>query len=57
MQALWKNCLKALLAKAESEMDIAEQIYNLRTETGLSQKELADKLDTSASVICCFAIF
>lgn len=44
--------MKALLAEAESEMDIAEQIYNLRTEAGLSQKELADKLDTSASVIC-----
>jgi ribosome-binding protein aMBF1 (putative translation factor) len=44
--------MKALLAETESEMDIAEQIYNLRTEAGLSQKELADKLDTSASVIC-----
>ncbi len=44
--------MKALLAETESEMDIAEQIYNLRTEMGLSQKELADKLGTSASVIC-----
>lgn len=44
--------MKALLAEAESEMDIAEQIYNLRIEAGLSQKELADKLGTSASVIC-----
>ncbi|MFT5365499.1 MAG: ribosome-binding protein aMBF1 (putative translation factor) [Candidatus Latescibacterota bacterium] len=44
--------MKALLAEAESEMDIAEQIYNLRMEAGLSQKELADKINTSASVIC-----
>lgn len=44
--------MKALLAEAESEMDIAEQIFNLRTEAGLSQKELADKIGTSASVIC-----
>jgi transcriptional regulator with XRE-family HTH domain len=41
-----------LLAEAEREMDIAEQIYNLRMEAGLSQKELADKINTSASVIC-----
>ena len=44
--------MKALLAEAESEMDIAEQIYNLRIEAGMSQKELADKIGTSASVIC-----
>lgn len=44
--------MKALLAEAESEMDIAEQIYNLRTEAGLSQQELADKIGTSASVVC-----
>lgn len=44
--------MKALLAEAESEMDIAEQIYNLRMEAGLSQKELAEKIGTSASVIC-----
>jgi len=44
--------MKALLAEAESEMDIAEQIFNLRAEANLSQKELADKLGTSASVIC-----
>ncbi len=44
--------MKALLAEAESEMDIAEQIYNFRTEAGLSQQELADKIGTSASIIC-----
>jgi len=44
--------MKALLAETESEMDIAEQIYNLRMEAGLSQKELAEKIGTSASVIC-----
>ena len=44
--------MKVLLAEAESEMEVAEQIYNLRMEAGLSQKELADKIGTSASVIC-----
>jgi len=44
--------VEALLEEAESEMDIAEQIHNLRTEAGLSQKGLADRISTSASVIC-----
>ena len=44
--------MKALLAETESEMEVAEQIYTLRTEAGLSQKELADEMGTSASVIC-----
>ena len=44
--------MKALLAEVESEMEVAEQIHNLRMEAGLSQKELADRIGTSASVIC-----
>ena len=33
-------------------MEIAELIYQVRTEAGLSQRALAKMLGTSASVIC-----
>ena len=32
--------------------DIARKIYDLRTKAGLSQRELAKKIGTNASVIC-----
>jgi ribosome-binding protein aMBF1 (putative translation factor) len=32
--------------------EIARKIYDLRTKAGLSQRELARKVGTSASVIC-----
>ncbi len=35
-----------------SSADIASQIYNLRKRAGLSQRQLAAKLGTTASVIC-----
>ena len=44
--------IQTLLAEAEGEMDIAEQIYRLRTGAGLTQKELGEKIGTTASVIC-----
>lgn len=31
---------------------IARQIYDLRTKAGLTQQELADRVGTTASVIC-----
>ena len=31
---------------------IASQIYELRTEAGLSQRQLAERVGTTASVIC-----
>jgi ribosome-binding protein aMBF1 (putative translation factor) len=43
---------EALLAETEADMDVAEQIYRLRTEAGLTQRELAEKIGTTASVIC-----
>ena len=43
---------EALLAEEESRMDIAEQIYTLRTQAGLTQRALAEKIGTTASVIC-----
>src|SRR5229473_5951286 len=43
------------LAKAVEEesfnADIAQQVYNLRTEAKLTQKELAERVDTQQSVI------
>ena len=32
--------------------DIARKIYDLRTKAGLSQRELAKRIGTNASVIC-----
>jgi ribosome-binding protein aMBF1 (putative translation factor) len=46
---------RALAAAFEEELltaDIASQIYNLRKRAGLSQRQLAAKVGTTASVIC-----
>lgn len=43
------------LASLEQErvnMDIAQAIYDLRTKAGLTQRELAKMVGTTASVIC-----
>ena len=39
-------------AEAAGGTDVAQQIYDLRTEAGYSQRELADAVGTTASVIC-----
>lgn len=39
------------LEKERENLNIAEQIYNLRTQEGLSQKQLADMVGTTQSVI------
>lgn len=44
----------ALAAMVEEETlnaDIAQQVYDVRTEAGLTQKQLADLIDTQQSVI------
>jgi ribosome-binding protein aMBF1 (putative translation factor) len=33
--------------------EIAQKIYDLRTQAGLSQRELARRVGTTASAICC----
>lgn len=38
--------------KGLADLDIAQAIYDLRTEAGLSQRKLAAKVGTTASVIC-----
>lgn len=43
---------EALLRQIESEMETAQQLYDLRTQAGLSQRELARLVGTTASVIC-----
>ena len=43
--------MENLLAEAEHEMDVAEQIYSLRIESNLSRRALAEKIGTRASVI------
>ena len=43
--------MQALLAEEEANMDVADQIYNLRLGAGLTQKELAARIGTTASVI------
>ena len=40
------------LAKAKLNAQIAQEIYRLRTEAGLSQKGLAQLVGTTASAIC-----
>ena len=35
----------------EQDFDLGQLIYDLRTEAGLSQRELADKMGTTQSVI------
>lgn len=42
----------ASLEEERANLDIAGQIYELRTQAGLSQRELARRVGTTASVIC-----
>jgi len=44
--------LAAAFEEELSAADIASQIYNLRKRAGLSQRQLAAKVGTTASVIC-----
>ena len=38
--------------QALADYDVARKIYDLRTNAGLSQRELARRIGTTASVIC-----
>ncbi len=42
----------AAYERAVADADVAGQVYHLRTEAGLSQRELAARVGTTASVIC-----
>ncbi len=43
--------MEAQLEEERTNIDVAEQIYLLRTEAGLTQAELAEKIGTTASAI------
>jgi DNA-binding XRE family transcriptional regulator len=43
---------EAELAEARADVAVAEKIYNLRTKAGLTQRQLAKLVGTTASVIC-----
>jgi DNA-binding XRE family transcriptional regulator len=42
----------AAYERAVADAHVASQIYQLRTEAGLTQRELAARVGTTASVIC-----
>ncbi len=43
--------MQAAIEEARFNADIAQQVYDLRTKSGLTQRELAKLIGTSASVI------
>ena len=43
--------MEAWLEEELANLDVAEQIYLLRTQAGLTQRELAEKVGTTASAI------
>jgi ribosome-binding protein aMBF1 (putative translation factor) len=47
-----KPKMLALLEAERQKADIAQRIYALRTEAGLTQRQLAARVGTTASVIC-----
>ncbi len=40
------------LRKAREQSNVAEQIYRLRTELGMTQREFADRVGMKTSTIC-----
>ncbi len=47
-----KPGMEALVREERVKANVAQQLYDLRTEAGLSQKQLAELVGTTASVIC-----
>ncbi len=43
---------QAAVAEARASVAVARKVYELRTKAGLSQRELAKLVGTTASVIC-----
>jgi ribosome-binding protein aMBF1 (putative translation factor) len=43
---------QAMLEEERANMDIAQKIYDLREQAGLTQRQLAALIGTTASVIC-----
>ncbi len=47
-----KPAMRELLEEERQQAEIAQQIHDLRTAAGLTQRELAARVGTTASVIC-----
>ncbi len=47
-----KPKMLALLEQARLNAAIAQKVYDLRTQAGLTQRQLAEQVGTTASVIC-----
>ena len=47
-----KPHMLAMLAEARANDEVARKIYDLRTTAGLTQRQLAKLVSTTASVIC-----
>src|SRR6266851_2080608 len=47
-----KPAMQAALEEARANDEVARKIYELRTKAGLSQRQLATLVGTTASVIC-----
>lgn len=43
--------MKALIAEARANREVAQLVYDLRTSAGLTQKDLAEKIGTSQSTV------
>lgn len=43
--------LEAMLVEEETHLQVAAQVYTLRTAAGLTQRALAERIGTTASVI------
>lgn len=44
--------MRRMVGQEKMNMEIARKIHDLRTDAGLSQRELAQRVGTTASVIC-----
>lgn len=47
-----KPGMEAMLEEERANAEIARKIHDLRTKAGLTQRELAKRVGTTASVIC-----
>lgn len=43
--------MKALIAEARANREVAQLVYDLRASSGLTQRDLADRIGTSQSTI------
>jgi len=48
----WDSEMMEMLEEERAKASIAQQIYDLRTEAGLTQKQLAEQVGVTEDVIC-----